>query len=53
MFEQNPESKLWVSIEIQDEIELNRVLLIDRDKIGKAIADNLSGFFSSPFNCEA
>jgi hypothetical protein len=40
-FEQNPESKLWVSIEIQDKIELNKVLLIGKYKIRKRIADNL------------
>jgi hypothetical protein len=44
-FEQNPESKLWVSIEIPDKIELKRVLLIVKDKIGKRIGDNLTVFF--------
>jgi hypothetical protein len=44
-FEQNPESKLWVSIEMPDKIELKRVLLIGKDKIGKRIGDNLTLFF--------
>jgi hypothetical protein len=44
-FEQNPESKLWVSIEIPDKIELKRVLLIGKDKIGKRIGDNLTVFW--------
>ena len=55
-FEQNPESKLWVSIEIPDKIELNRVLLIGKDKIGKGIGDNVTVFFvvfSSAFSREA